>query len=344
MRAARHDLPLMLAIIGGDRRALRALRRPLPPRARRSSATPPQPIGVHSPGHVAATDDQAREELWPHYQAMMSRIGGERGWPPVTRAHFEREAGPDGALYVGSPETVAAKIAATVRTLGLVALRPEVQRRRAAARRLPDEHRAVRHPVGPAGARAAGRGLSRDRAYAARTGSVVPFAASPCFRSITPCRADRFSSSLARRVTAAVAALVLTTSQAQRRAARRRHRRRRHRRRRHRAQGAGGRRVGDCGNARPAGALHQERRHRRPRPLRRARSAAGELRRVGARLRPRRQRQGHREAWAAPRHHRQVGARAKPPPRTTTRRSTGTRCSRFPPPISSAARAAFPRG
>jgi len=49
----------------------------------------------------------------------MTRIGGERGWPPVTRAHFEREAGPDGALYVGSPETVAKKIVATVRALGL---------------------------------------------------------------------------------------------------------------------------------------------------------------------------------------------------------------------------------
>jgi len=50
---------------------------------------------------------------------MMTRIGGERGWPPVTRAHFEREAGPEGALCVGAPVTVAAKIAKTVRTLGL---------------------------------------------------------------------------------------------------------------------------------------------------------------------------------------------------------------------------------
>ena len=49
----------------------------------------------------------------------MTRIGAERGWPPVTRAHFDREVGPDGALCVGSPETVARKIAATIRTLGL---------------------------------------------------------------------------------------------------------------------------------------------------------------------------------------------------------------------------------
>ena len=50
---------------------------------------------------------------------MMTRIGAERGWPPVTRAQFEREAGPDGALCVGSPETVARKIAATVKALKL---------------------------------------------------------------------------------------------------------------------------------------------------------------------------------------------------------------------------------
>ena len=62
---------------------------------------------------------QAKEELWPHYAAMMTRIGRERGWPPVTRDHFEREAGPDGALVVGSPDTVAAKIAQTVKALGL---------------------------------------------------------------------------------------------------------------------------------------------------------------------------------------------------------------------------------
>ena len=50
---------------------------------------------------------------------MINRIGGERGWPPATRAQFEREAGPDGALCVGSPETVASKIVQTARVLGL---------------------------------------------------------------------------------------------------------------------------------------------------------------------------------------------------------------------------------
>lgn len=118
VRAARHDLPLTLAIIGGS--ATRFV--PYADLYRRSQIQfghGPQPIAVHSPGHVATTDTQAQEEIWPHYQAMMTRIGAERGWPPVTRLHFDREVGPAGSLYVGSPDTVATKIAATVRALGL---------------------------------------------------------------------------------------------------------------------------------------------------------------------------------------------------------------------------------
>jgi len=68
---------------------------------------------------VGPTDEQAREDLWPNYQVLMSRIGAERGWPPVTRAQFDREAGSHGSLYVGSPETVARKIATTIQALGL---------------------------------------------------------------------------------------------------------------------------------------------------------------------------------------------------------------------------------
>jgi alkanesulfonate monooxygenase SsuD/methylene tetrahydromethanopterin reductase-like flavin-dependent oxidoreductase (luciferase family) len=117
-RAAHYNFPLMLAIIGGS------ARRFVPYvdlfyRALAQFGHERLPVGAHSPGHVAATDEQAREELWPGYFALMSRIGAERGWPPVTRAQFDREAGPDGALYVGSPETVAKKIAETMRTLGL---------------------------------------------------------------------------------------------------------------------------------------------------------------------------------------------------------------------------------
>jgi probable LLM family oxidoreductase len=117
-RAARFGLPLTLAIIGGDPRRFR----PFVDLYHQSLAQygqPALPVAAHSPGHVAATDDQARDELWPHYQAMINRIGRERGWPPTTRAHFDREAGPEGALYVGSPETVAAKIVRTAKALDL---------------------------------------------------------------------------------------------------------------------------------------------------------------------------------------------------------------------------------
>ena len=99
----------MVAIIGGEPRRFR----PLVDLYRRSlgegSATS-LPVGAHSPGHVAATDDEALEQLWPHYRAMHDRIGADRGWPQITREQFDVAAGPSGALVVGSPDTVAAKI------------------------------------------------------------------------------------------------------------------------------------------------------------------------------------------------------------------------------------------
>jgi probable LLM family oxidoreductase len=117
VRAARYDLPLMLAIIGGDPKRF-APYVDLYHRAFGELDRPVQPIGVHSPGYVADTDEQAREELWPDYKAMRDRIGAERGWPPMGRAEFDSEAD-HGSLYVGSPETVARKIAATVKALGV---------------------------------------------------------------------------------------------------------------------------------------------------------------------------------------------------------------------------------
>jgi probable LLM family oxidoreductase len=118
VRAAKYGLPLTLAIIGGNPLRFRPyVDLYLESLTRFGHAV--QPIAVHSPGHVADTDEQAREELWPHYAAMMTRIGKERGWPPVTRAQFDHGAGADGALCVGSPDTVAAKIIATSKALGL---------------------------------------------------------------------------------------------------------------------------------------------------------------------------------------------------------------------------------
>ena len=73
---------------------------------------------MHSPGYVAETDAQAREELFADYKRMRDSIGAERGWPPMSRADFEREV-EHGSLYVGSPETVARKIAATAKALGV---------------------------------------------------------------------------------------------------------------------------------------------------------------------------------------------------------------------------------
>ncbi len=118
VRAARHGLPLTLAIIGGSPDRFRPYvdlyHESL---AQYGHAT--LPIAVHSPGYVAESDAEALADLWPHYEAMIRRIGAERGWPPPNIAQFEREAGPQGALCVGSPEAVATKIARTARTLGL---------------------------------------------------------------------------------------------------------------------------------------------------------------------------------------------------------------------------------
>ena len=117
VRAASYGLPLMLAIIGGDPARFRPFVE-LHRRAYEHLGQPAQPVGVHSPGHVADTDEQALEELWPHHQQQNAKIGAERGWPPMRREDFEREA-ERGSLYVGSPETVARRIADTARMLGL---------------------------------------------------------------------------------------------------------------------------------------------------------------------------------------------------------------------------------
>jgi probable LLM family oxidoreductase len=117
VRAARYDLPLMLAIIGGDPGRFMPFI-DLYKRAYAQLGRPVKPIGLHSHGYVADTDTQAREELWPHHKTMRDRIGAERGWPPVTRAHFDQEAD-GGSLYVGAPETVARRIAATAKALGI---------------------------------------------------------------------------------------------------------------------------------------------------------------------------------------------------------------------------------
>ncbi|WP_353184775.1 LLM class flavin-dependent oxidoreductase [Bosea sp. (in: a-proteobacteria)] len=117
VRAVRYDLPLMLAIIGGDPLRFKPYV-DLYHRAYAQIDKPAKPIGVHSPGYVAATDEQAKEEFFPAFKQGRDRIGAERGWPPMSRADFEQEVA-HGSLYLGSPETVARKIAATAKGLGL---------------------------------------------------------------------------------------------------------------------------------------------------------------------------------------------------------------------------------
>jgi probable LLM family oxidoreductase len=116
VRAARYGFSLMLAIIGG-RPARFAPFSGLFREALEELGKPPRPVGVHAPGHVAVTDEQAVEEFWPRWLETIRRVSAERGFAVPTRESFMRDVGPDGALYVGSPETVAQKIVANLRTL-----------------------------------------------------------------------------------------------------------------------------------------------------------------------------------------------------------------------------------
>ena len=118
VRAARYGYGLMLAIIGGPSHRFRPFV-DLYHRSLEGFGRDRLPVGVHSPGHIAATDQQAWDEAYPGFESMNNTIGRERGWPPYNRLRFQHDVGPEGALYVGSPETVARKIADTVRTLGV---------------------------------------------------------------------------------------------------------------------------------------------------------------------------------------------------------------------------------
>ncbi|MFJ6652271.1 LLM class flavin-dependent oxidoreductase [Microbacterium sp. NPDC091313] len=117
VRAARYGYGLMLAIIGGPADRFRPFAQ-LYRRSLEEFGRPVRPIGIHSPGHIADTDQQAWEEAYEGVAELNNTIGRERGWPAYNRLRFQHDVGPEGALYVGSPETVARKIADTVRTLG----------------------------------------------------------------------------------------------------------------------------------------------------------------------------------------------------------------------------------
>ncbi|MEU4715654.1 LLM class flavin-dependent oxidoreductase [Micromonospora purpureochromogenes] len=117
VRTARYGLPLMLAIIGGAPERF-APYIDLYRRAAEQLGTTAHPVGMHSPGFIADTDEEAKELYWPYYRVMRDRIGALRGWPPIRRAEFDAEV-EHGSLYIGSPETVARRVARAIRSLGV---------------------------------------------------------------------------------------------------------------------------------------------------------------------------------------------------------------------------------
>src|SRR5690348_10909493 len=117
VRTARYGLPLMLAIIGGDPGRF-APYVDLYRRAADQLGTVAHPVGMHSPGFIADTDEEAKEVFYPRYKVMRDRIGALRGWPPLRKQEFDHEI-EHGSLYIGSPETVARKMAKAIKALGV---------------------------------------------------------------------------------------------------------------------------------------------------------------------------------------------------------------------------------
>jgi probable LLM family oxidoreductase len=117
VRAARFGLPLMLAVIAGKPERF-APYVELYKRALQQHGQPELPVGLHSLGFVADTDDEALEIQWPYYKEQFDWAAQERGWRPPTYEQFMAEVD-HGSMYVGSPETVANRIAATMKTLSL---------------------------------------------------------------------------------------------------------------------------------------------------------------------------------------------------------------------------------
>jgi probable LLM family oxidoreductase len=116
VRAARLGIPMALAIIGGDPARFAPFSN-LYREQLEKFGNPQLPVSIHSPGFIADTDHEAVETQWPHHETAFGRIGRERGWGPMTKMHFISEVN-GGSLYVGSPETVAKKIAYAISSVG----------------------------------------------------------------------------------------------------------------------------------------------------------------------------------------------------------------------------------
>jgi probable LLM family oxidoreductase len=117
IRAAHYGFPLMLAVIGGSPERFVPYV-DLYKEAMEQSGHKATEIGIHSPGFIAETDEEAIKIAWPAHKTNFDRIGKTRGWPPMTREHFMSEV-EHGSLYIGSPETVAQKMAKTIKILGV---------------------------------------------------------------------------------------------------------------------------------------------------------------------------------------------------------------------------------
>jgi probable LLM family oxidoreductase len=119
VRAGVLGLPLMVAIIGGEPHRFRPLIDLYREAGQRSGHAPEKlKVGIHALGYVADTDQQASDDFFPGYAEAFTKIGKERGWPPVTRNQFEALRRPTGALLVSDPETVAAKLLQMNEALG----------------------------------------------------------------------------------------------------------------------------------------------------------------------------------------------------------------------------------
>ncbi len=119
IRAGTLGLPLMVAIIGGETHHFAPLVNLYREAGEKAGHQPEKlKVGIHSLGYVANTTQEAMDDFYPGYAASMTKIGKERGWPPMTRSRFEAQTGPRGALVVGGPEEVAAKILRHSEALG----------------------------------------------------------------------------------------------------------------------------------------------------------------------------------------------------------------------------------
>ena len=119
VRAGVLGLPLMVAIIGGETRSFRPLIDLYREAGRRAGHSPDQlKVGIHSLGYVAETTQQAADDFFPGYARAFTDVGKERGWRPVTRADFDAQRGPQGALIIGDPDEVVKKIVRHSKALG----------------------------------------------------------------------------------------------------------------------------------------------------------------------------------------------------------------------------------